>query len=134
MTSPRYSTKQSRHTFADTVELLTTAIRQAGNTVFATIDQAAAAKQVGLDLRPTVLVIFGNPRGGTPLMSQFPAIALQLPLKLVISETPDGVLVLHDRVAALAPDYGVSADHPAVAAMDRALEMLTGAVAETAAR
>jgi uncharacterized protein (DUF302 family) len=75
-------------------------------------------------------VIFGNPRGGTPLMSQFPSIALQLPLKLVISEAVDGVVVLHDRIAVLAPDYGVSSDHPAVAAMDRALTTLTDAVAD----
>jgi uncharacterized protein (DUF302 family) len=129
MTQPRYVTQPSRHRFADTVEVLTTAIRLAGNTVFATIDQAAAAKQVGLELRPTVLVIFGNPRGGTPVMAQSVPIALQLPLKLVVCETGEGVVVLHDRVAELAPAYGVAANHPAVVAMDHALDTLTAAVA-----
>jgi uncharacterized protein (DUF302 family) len=132
MTEQHYVAKRSRHAFAETVDMLTAAIRRAGNTVFATIDQAAAAKQVGLELRPTVLVVFGNPRGGTPLMAQSLAIALQLPLKLVICETGDGVIVLHDRIAHLAPTYDVAADHPAVVAMDRALDTLTASVSDRA--
>jgi uncharacterized protein (DUF302 family) len=129
MVQPDYVTTRSQHSFAETVDRLTAAIRAAGGTVFATIDQAAAARQVGLALRPTTLIVFGNPRGGTPVMVAFPPIALQLPLKLVVSETADGVVVLHDRMARIAPSYGVAADHPAIAAMDRALDALANAVA-----
>jgi uncharacterized protein (DUF302 family) len=128
MTEPHVTTR-SRYTFGDTVDRLTAAIGAAGNTVFAAIDQAAAAHGVGLALRPTTLLVFGNPRGGTPLMVASVPIALQLPLKLVVAELADGVVVLHDVVARIAPGYGVAADHPAVVAMDRALEALASAVA-----
>jgi uncharacterized protein (DUF302 family) len=126
---PRYITKRSRYAFVETVDRLASAIRDAGNTVFATIDQSAAARQVGLDLQPTVLLIFGNPRGGTLLMAEFPDIALQLPLKLVVSESPGGVVVLCDRMTRIAPEYGVAADHPAIVAMAKGLETLTESIA-----
>ena len=65
-------TKPSRYPYSETIERLSKAIIDGGNTIFATIDQAAAAQTVGLPLRPTTLIIFGNPKGGTPLMDAFP--------------------------------------------------------------
>jgi uncharacterized protein (DUF302 family) len=125
----RTTTTRSKSSFSETVAKLTSAIAASGNTLFASIDQAAAARAVGLELRPTTLLVFGNPKGGTPLMAAFPVFAVQLPLKLVVAETPDGVIITRDRMAAVAPDYGVPADHPAIAAMDRALDALATALA-----
>lgn len=68
--------KESRSSYAETIAQLSRAIVDAGNTVFVTIDQAAAAGSVGMTLRPTTLIIFGNPRGGTPFMNDFPLVAL----------------------------------------------------------
>ncbi len=56
----------------------------------ARIDHAAAAKAAGMSLPPTDLLIFGNPKAGTPLMSARPSIAIDLPLKMLIQETPEG--------------------------------------------
>jgi uncharacterized protein (DUF302 family) len=55
--------------------------------IFARIDQAAEAGSVGLALRPTILMLFGNPKSGTPLMEQFPSLAIDLPLKALIWES-----------------------------------------------
>ncbi len=76
--------RSSRYSYADTVARLTKTITDTGSAVFAKIDQSAAAQSVGLTLRPTMLLIFGNPKGGTPLMDEFPLIALDLPLKLLV--------------------------------------------------
>jgi uncharacterized protein (DUF302 family) len=54
------------------------------------LDQAAEARAVGLTMRPTVLLIFGDPKSGTPLMSQHPSIAMDLPLKVLVWESADG--------------------------------------------
>ena len=90
-------TKQSRYSYSETVERLAKAITAGGNTIFATIDQAAAAEASGLALRPTTLVIFGNPKGGTPLMDAFPLVALELPLKLLVWQDDNGVKIAYER-------------------------------------
>jgi uncharacterized protein (DUF302 family) len=69
--------------------------------VFARIDQAAEAKAVGLEMRPTVLVIFGDPRGGTPLMNRYPSLAMDLPLKALVWQSTDGNVWLSYN----APEY-----------------------------
>lgn len=61
-----------------------------GITIFARIDQQVEAEKVGLSLRPTQLLLFGNPQAGTPLMVAEPAIALDLPLKVLAWEASDG--------------------------------------------
>jgi len=119
---------RSRYTFADTVDHLANAIVAGGNTLFATIDQAAVAKGVGLDLRPTTLLIFGNPKGGTPLMEACPPFALELPLKLVVWEDADGVSVAHPVMAQLAQRYGIAGADPHVVGTDHALDALTALV------
>jgi uncharacterized protein (DUF302 family) len=118
-------TKQSRLPFAETVARLNAAIAEAGNTLFATIDQSAAARGVGLSLRPTTLIVFGNPRGGTPLMEAFPLVALELPLKILVWEEDDAVNVGYETVAEIAGRYGVSGMDARIAAMDAALDALT---------
>lgn len=120
--------KHSRSSYAETVASLSKAIAESGNTVFATIDQAAAAKGVGLSLRPTTLLIFGNPKGGTPLMDAFPLVALDLPLKLLVWEDANGVSVAYTPASEIASRYAIPNDEPHIAAMDRALGTLTDSV------
>ncbi len=118
-------TKQSRYSYSETIARLSKAIEDGGNTIFATIDQSAAALDAGLTLRPTSLLIFGNPKGGTPLMDAFPLVALELPLKLLVWEADGRVSVAFVPMADVATRYGVTGMGARIAAMDRALETLT---------
>ncbi|HEY6324932.1 MAG TPA: DUF302 domain-containing protein [Candidatus Cybelea sp.] len=123
-------TKQSRYPYAETLDRLSRAIANAGNTIFATIDQAAAARSAGTSLRPTTLIVFGNPKGGTPLMDAFPLVALELPLKLLIWEQDGVTSVACVPMAEIAARYGVTGMDARVAAMDAALAALVATVAE----
>jgi uncharacterized protein (DUF302 family) len=76
----------SPHPPQKTADLLESFLSSKGNKIFARIDQAAEAAAVGLELRPTILLLFGNPKAGTPLMQQYPDLALDLPLKVLIWE------------------------------------------------
>jgi uncharacterized protein (DUF302 family) len=76
-------TVQSPHNVDETVNRIETIVRSKGLTVFARIDHAAGAKAVGLPLPPTLLLIFGNARGGTPLMQASQKVGIDLPLKLL---------------------------------------------------
>ena len=70
----------------ETMDRLEAEIRASGLTIFARIDHAAGANDVGLILRPTELIIFGNARGGTPLMQSAQTVGIDLPLKAVVWE------------------------------------------------
>jgi len=78
----------------DTVEHLEQLLMERGIRIFAKIDHAAEAKACGLTLRPTVVLIFGEPKTGAPLMAQHPTLALDLPLKVLIWETDSGQVLL----------------------------------------
>ncbi|MBV8163250.1 MAG: DUF302 domain-containing protein [Candidatus Eremiobacteraeota bacterium] len=122
-------TKSSRFGYGETLERLTDAIIKAGNTIFASIDQSAAARSVGSTLRPTTLLIFGNPKGGTFLMEAFPLVALELPLKLLIWEEDSKVNLSYVPMSEIAARYSVAGMDTRIQAMDAALDSLTGAVA-----
>jgi uncharacterized protein (DUF302 family) len=79
-----------KQSVTETVDKLEAMLKVKGMTVFARIDQAAEAKAAGLTMRPTVLIIFGDPRTGTPLMNQHPSLAMDLPLKALVWESEDG--------------------------------------------
>lgn len=81
---------RSNHSVEDTVADLSVAIEGAGAKIFTVIDQAAEAQAAGLELRPTRLIVFGNPRVGTSIMAVAPPAALDLPLKLLVWEAKDG--------------------------------------------
>ena len=83
-------TIQSRYTPKETMQRLETAVKSKGMTVFAHIDHAAAAAAVGMALRPTDLLIFGSPKGGTPLMQSVQTIGIDLPLKALVWEDGEG--------------------------------------------
>jgi len=76
----------SAHSAAETVERLKALLAKRGIHLFAQIDHAAAAKKVGLALRPTQVLIFGNPQAGTPLMQSRQTIGLDLPLRVLVWE------------------------------------------------
>ena len=79
-----------KQTVAETADRLETLLRAKGIKIFARIDQAAEAKNAGLTMRPMVLVIFGDPKAGTPLMNQNPSLAMDLPLKALVWESAEG--------------------------------------------
>jgi uncharacterized protein (DUF302 family) len=92
--------------------------------VFAEIDHAAGAKAAGLDMAPAVVVIFGNPKGGTPLMQAAPDMALDLPLRMLVRATPDGARLVWSDMEALAIARGVPAGNPGPATMAGLLQSL----------
>lgn len=120
-------TRTSPHSVAGTADRLVAAIEGAGATVVARVDHAAAAGSVDMTLRPTVMVMFGNPKLGTPVMQTAQAAGLDLPLRVVIWEDGSGAVTLayHDPMDLTT--LGVPADTPALQAMSGALERLTGA-------
>jgi len=77
---------RSHHSVEETVERVQAALDQKGIKLFAVIDHSGEAKAAGLAMRPTQLVIFGNPVAGTPLMLASPSVAIDLPLKLLVWE------------------------------------------------
>lgn len=82
--------KESPADFATTVQRLQAEIEKRGATIAATVDHAAAAKKSGLELRPTTVIIFGNPALGTPLMQGQQTAGLDLPLRILIWEDASG--------------------------------------------
>ena len=80
----------SNHSVDETVEKLKAILQTKGITLFALVDHSGEAAKVGMKMRPTKLLIFGNPRAGTPLMLAAPGSAIDLPLKILIWEDGDG--------------------------------------------
>ena len=83
-------TVQSRFGVTETIDRLAEAVKRAGLLVFARIDHAAGARDVGASLRPTELLIFGNPKGGTPLMQDRQLAGIDLPVKALAWEDEQG--------------------------------------------
>lgn len=103
-------TKFSPRSVADTLSRLTTMINAKGMKLFAVIDQSAEARQAGLKLRDTTLVIFGSPAGGTPVMVASPLAALDLPLKVLVWADGGQTKVSYYAPAALAARHHLGAD------------------------
>ena len=76
----------SHHSVDETVDKLKTILESKGVTLFALVDHGGEAEKVGLKMPPTKLLIFGNPKAGTPLMLAAPSAALDLPLKILVAE------------------------------------------------
>jgi uncharacterized protein (DUF302 family) len=88
--SPGIVSFKSPYSFDDTVRRLLAAFADHGAKVFATIDQQAEALAAGLSMPPTTLILFGNPKAGTPLMLANPQSGVDLPLKALVVELPEG--------------------------------------------
>ena len=80
----------SKHSVDQTVAKLKTILESKGVTIFSLVDHSGEAEKVGLKMRPTKLLIFGNPKAGTPLMVAAPSIAIDLPLKILVWEDAAG--------------------------------------------
>lgn len=93
-------TLASPHAFAETLRRIRAALADHGATVFATIDHQAAAKEAGLTMPPATVIVFGNPRVGTPLMLARPSVALDLPSKVLVAEDAHGRVVVRFNTAA----------------------------------
>lgn len=99
----------------DTMKRLEAEVKARGLTVFAHVDHAAGAAAVGLQLRPTDLLIFGNAKGGTPLMQQVQTIGIDLPLKALVWQDEQGATWLsYNDPAYLAERHGVGEPAKAV--------------------
>ena len=103
-------TKLSSRSVTDTVSLLTEMVGAKGMKVFTVIDQSAEARQVGLELRETILVIFGSPTAGTPVMAASPLAALDLPLKVLVWADGTQTKVSYHAPGALAIRHHLSTD------------------------
>jgi len=123
-------TLPSAHSAAATVERLKSLVNQKMIQVFADIDHAAAAQTAGLALRPTRLLIFGNPKAGTSLMQSRQTIGLDLPLRVLVWEDEGGkVWLAYHRPEHLAERHGVVGQEEAVKALAAGLAALAHAAA-----
>jgi len=113
---------------AETVDRLAAAAEAAGMTVFARVDHAAGAAEVGLPLRPTELILVGNPRGGTPLMQDAQTAGIDLPLRALAWEDADGrVWMTTNDTAWIAARHGLGeASAAAVSAVSAGLARIVG--------
>ena len=91
----------SHHSVDETVDKLKTILKLKGVTLFALVDHSGEAEKMGLKMPPTKLLIFGNPKGGTPLMLVSPSAAIDLPLKILIAEDSEGNV----GISYNSPDY-----------------------------
>lgn len=121
-------TTTSSHDFEQTVSRLNAELARRGLEVFARIDHAAGARSVGLDMPATVVVLFGSPRAGTPLMEAAPDLAVDLPLRLLVRERADSVELVFTDPATTVAKRGL----PAASAAPL-VETMNGVVAAVAA-
>jgi uncharacterized protein (DUF302 family) len=94
MAIPGLINTESRYSVHETIDRLEDLLKSKGIKIFARFDQAAEARAVGLSMRPTELLIFGDPKSGSPLMNQYPSLAIDLPLKAVAWESATGTVYL----------------------------------------
>jgi uncharacterized protein (DUF302 family) len=103
--------KPSNHSVEQTVERLKSILQSKGVKLFALIDHSREAESVGMAMPPTKLLIFGNPKGGTPLMLAAPSSAIDLPLKILVREDAQGrVWVSYNSPAYLQERHGLPPD------------------------
>ncbi|MFZ0804793.1 MAG: DUF302 domain-containing protein [Candidatus Sulfotelmatobacter sp.] len=101
----------SKYSVDETVRKLGAAFVGKGMQIFALIDHTGEAEKVGLKMRPTKVVIFGSPKGGTPLMVAAPSLAIDLPLKALVAEDVSGkVSVTYNDPEYLEERHGVPDD------------------------
>jgi len=128
-------TLASTYSVAETIDRLADIVTKAGLQIFARVDHAAGAEEVGMPLRPTQLLIFGQARGGTPLMQENQTAGIDLPLKALAWTDANGQTWLsYNDPEWIAQRHGLGEPSAkAVQAMQGALAKLTGAAAGTGA-
>jgi uncharacterized protein (DUF302 family) len=101
----------SRYPVDETVKRLEAVLTEKGVRVFVLIDHSGEAEKVGMKMRPTKLLIFGNPKGGTPLMIAAPSLAIDLPLKALVAQDEGGkVWISYNSPEYLQQRHGLSED------------------------
>jgi uncharacterized protein (DUF302 family) len=101
----------SRYSVEETLQRLQSTFAAKGLQVFALIDHSGEAAKAGLKMRPTKLVVFGSPKGGTPLMVAAPSLAIDLPMKALVAEDENGkVWLTYNSPAYLKQRHGVPDD------------------------
>ena len=114
-----------------TMDALVTAVEGAGASVLARVDHSGAAKKVGMELAPEQLLLFGNPKLGTPAMQDNPLAGLHLPLRVLVYQDADGqVWLAYENPGDVLPELdGIAGDAPYLATMQGALGKLTAKAA-----
>ena len=130
MNSNGLITVASRFSVGETLDRLTAAIISAGMLVFARINHAGNAEEVGLELRPTELLIFGHPKGGTPLMQDKQTAGIDLPVKALAWEDEEGrVWLTYNEAAWLATRHALGASSKnAIEAIEAGLATLASSI------
>ncbi|WP_228160700.1 DUF302 domain-containing protein [Marinobacter bohaiensis] len=124
-------TVQSPHSVETTADNLEDALDAKGMTVFTRIDHALGAREAGLDLRPTEVVIFGNPNVGTPLMQCTQSVAIDLPQKALIWQDAEGqVWVGYNDPQYLKERHDIEGCDEVIGKIEKALGALVGAAVE----
>ena len=119
---------KSAHTVQETVNRLESLLSEKGMQVFARINHAAGAEKIGQTLRPTELLLFGNPKVGTPLMQCAQSIGIDLPQKALVWEDDQGdVWLAYNDPAYLVTRHGIAACATMVPKIQQALENFTHA-------
>ncbi|MFY0614692.1 MAG: DUF302 domain-containing protein [Hyphomicrobiaceae bacterium] len=130
LASDQFKTIESKYSVKESLDRLSAILTKKGIRVMARVDHAAGAKAAGLELAPTELLIFGNPKLGTPLMQSNRLIGLDLPMKVLAWQDKDGkVRVSYTTPATLQARHNVTGRDKIFATMTKALGGLTGAAA-----
>jgi uncharacterized protein (DUF302 family) len=123
--------KKSNYSVGETIDRLAAILGGKGLTVFARIDHEAGASKASLELRPTTVLIFGNPKLGTPLMQAAPTVAIDLPQKALAYEDAAGdVYLLYNDPAYLAARHGIAGRDAVLKKIAGALDKFTNAAVE----
>jgi uncharacterized protein (DUF302 family) len=123
--------KKSNYSVGETIDRLAAILGEKGLTVFARIDHEAGASKASLELRPTTVLIFGNPKLGTPLMQAAPTVAIDLPQKALAYEDAAGdVYLLYNDPAYLAARHGIAGRDAVLKKIAGALDTFTNAAVE----
>jgi uncharacterized protein (DUF302 family) len=121
--------KRSSSGYVETVRLLVEAIEQRGLTVFASVDHAAGARAVGMELADEQVVVFGSPQSGTPLMQSDPRVGIELPLRMLVWREGDEVLLGYRDPRDLSGTYDVGQHQAILEQMAALLEQVANEAA-----
>ena len=121
---PSMIVKRSISSYSDTMEVLLAAIERRGLRLFARIDHAEAARDVGLEMEQEEVVLFGNPSGGTPLMQSDRRVGIELPLRILVWREGGQTLLGDIDPRELSDAYALSGHTAALEQMEGLLEQL----------
>jgi len=120
--------KASPHSVAETIDRLQKVLESKGLTIFARVDHAAGAEKAGLKLQPEQVLIFGNPKLGTPLMTASPTVGIDLPQKALSYQDADGkVWLVYNNPTMLVNRHKIADREKVIAKITGALDNLTNA-------